>query len=115
MNKEVNKAVAHLNLLDYQLKLDTSALERSSNKLAQNFKVCFYMYTYLHEVLAYTVLRIYVRICIHRSNHVFCILLQTTDLTSNGRVLLHEGSLTWKLQNKKLGMLLWKHKTSAAF
>ena len=39
VNREVKQATKHYRLMEYQSKLDTSALEKSSSKLVSTFKV----------------------------------------------------------------------------
>ena len=43
VNKQLNLAQSRRRLLEYQSKLDTSALERSSHPIAQQFKVRSWM------------------------------------------------------------------------
>nr|WEL12735.1 Rho guanine nucleotide exchange factor 12 [Halisarca dujardinii] len=71
VNVQVKSSENHCKLLEYQAKLDTSLLEKSTNNLAH--------------------------------------LYRNLEIAVEGRELLHEGPLTWQLQNKKIelhGLLL---------
>ena len=48
VNKQLHLAQNRQRLLEHQSKLDTSALERTSHPIAQQFKVTYTVYVHIH-------------------------------------------------------------------